>query len=413
MKIAVIHDSGSVGSWRWVSSVFGAIKKYYPETKITVFYKKNSALPEGVLKSLSNANLIIKSVNLSNLKLSKSKITHIKFIDNCLYALIKPIYRCFSKAQLTFLKKQISKYDIVFNSWFYSLDALKFETNCFFIPHDFIFTHFFGLHCGNVYSSKFFTDTRTRLEKYLSYGYVPCVATNYIKHELKKTFPEYTGTIHQIEVIPENGMRPLNDAECATILKKFDIETDYILMPTNNMPHKNMEEGMTAYYYVKQKYPHLKMIIIGFGTDGIRVQMNLPYYADHVSAGEAYDIKSLGLVSDFELNALLLKAKLVLNVSLCEAACGSGLDAWYLGVPTAISDIPPYTEQVETLGVKTEFFNPKNSESIAAAILKLLDNPEQAKENARISYNAVRTKYTAKDMADAYMKVFENTIFND
>ena len=57
MKIAVLHCNGSVGSWRWVGSVFGSIKKYYPKTEIKVFYKSSGTLPRDTLARFSSMGL--------------------------------------------------------------------------------------------------------------------------------------------------------------------------------------------------------------------------------------------------------------------------------------------------------------------------------------------------------------------
>ncbi len=408
MKIAVLHCNGSVGSWRWVGSVFGSIKKYYPKTEIKVFYKSSGTLPRDTLARFSSMGLQL--VDCEGLfKPKKKRITNIGLIDSFMYW-IRRINGYFISKKLI---KKISSNDAVFDAWCFGSKAFNFGTKCFFIPHDFIFTHFFGLHCGNNYNRDFFEKTKKDIAEFLDYGYVPCVTSNYIAEELRKTYPGYAGKIHKIQVITESNMGQLDEIKCNDVLKKYGIFYDYVLLATNNMHHKNMEEALTAYYLVKQKYPTLKMIIVGYGTEGICVQMNTPFYADHVGEGEDYDIKSLGLVSDDELNVLLLKAKIVLNVSLCEAGCGSGLDAWSLGVPTVISDIPSYREQVETLGVKTEFCNPKNSEDIAAAMLRLLDDPKLAENNAKVSLEAFGKVHDTRETADAYMKVFEQYVHND
>ncbi len=405
MKIAVILNSGSVGGWRWAYSVFSILKKFYEDNEITIFYKKNNALPSDILKKIQQCNITI--VEIPELEFIRRKFFRIKIIDN----IINHIRKNKGKKNYKKLKQSINEnFDIAYNVWPYGCEPIKLDIPSFFIPHDFIFTHFFGFHVGNIYNYNWFKSTRDSLKKFLDYGYVPCVTSNFIKSEFYNTFPEYNGKIHKVMTLLNNDTTRLPAAKCLKILNKFNIKNEYILYPTNNMHHKNMEEAMTAYYYVKQKYPNLKMIIIGCGTEGVCVKMNSPYYADHIDNDKDYDIKSLGLVSDEELQALMIKSKLVLNTSLCEAACGSGVDAWSLGVPTAISDIPCYREQVEIYGVKTEFFDPKNSKDIASAILRILDNPKQALDNAQKSKEALNSVYTQKDMADNYMSVFKKYV---
>ena len=402
MRIAVIHNSGSVGSWRWVCAVFGAIKKYYPETEITVFYKKGLGCPQDMIDVMQGLGLNVCNKFSFSAPVFK-KYTKIRMIDK----LLNIIFQKKLKRERRFMLDTLNNdFDIVFNSWPFTTCPENLSVPYLFIPHDFIFTHYFGHHVGNVYNRSWWKDLKNILKKYLEQGCIPCVTTNYIGDELRRTVPEYTGPIHQVLIVPSDNMKTQSPDVVSKVMKKFGIDYEYILLATNDMHHKNTQAALTAYYYVKQKYPELKMVIIGYGTEGVRVKMNCPYYADHVDDEEDYDIQSLGMVTDLELNALIQNAKILLNVSLCEAGCGSGQDAWVLGTPTAISDSPPYKEQVETLGVKTEFFNPKNSEDIAAALLRLLDNPGYAKENAKASQKALQTQYTEKDMADKYMAVF-------
>ena len=406
MKIAVIHNSGSVGSWRWVCAVFGAIKKYYPDTEITVFYKRGLGCPRDMIDVMRQLGLSVCDKFSFSASVFK-KYTKIRLIDKPLNMIRRVID---NKHHRKFLDMLNNNFDIAFNSWPFTMSAERLDIPYLFIPHDFIFTHYFGHHVGNAYNRTWWKSLRNILRKYLEKGCIPCVTTNYIGDELRRTVPEYTGPIHQVLIVPSDNMKAQSVDVVSNVMKKFGINYEYILLATNDMHHKNSQAALTAYYYVKQKYPELKMVIIGYGTDGVRVKMNCPYYADHVDDDEDYDIQSLGLVTDQELNALIQNAKVLLNVSLCEAGCGSGQDAWVLGIPTAISDIPPYKEQVETLGVKTEFFNPKNSEDIAASLLRLLDNPKYAKENAKMSQKALRTQYTEKDMADKYMAVFQKYV---
>ena len=172
------------------------------------------------------------------------------------------------------------------------------------------------------------------------------------------------------------------------------------------MLHKNMQPVLGAYFYVKQKYPDIKLIITGFGTENIICRCNSPYYLDHINETEPYDVKSLGLLDDDDFSAVLQGAEMVVNSSLCEAGAGAALDAWIMGVPMVMSEIPSFKEQIEFLGTKAELFDPRNSHDIARAIMKVLGDPKAAKENAEISQKAME-KYTWKDVAQQYIGIFE------
>jgi glycosyltransferase involved in cell wall biosynthesis len=163
-----------------------------------------------------------------------------------------------------------------------------------------------------------------------------------------------------------------------------------------------------AYYCVKQRYPNVKLIITGFGTENIRGISNSPYYIDWLqeNGDTQYDVESLGLLEDDDFYTLMQGAKMVINASLCEAGNGSGLDAWKIGTPVVMSNIPAFQNQLDFLGVKAELFDPRNATDIARAILHLLDNPDIAQQNVEISKQAM-ARYTWEDVANQYLTIFE------
>lgn len=412
MKIAVINQDASTGGWNYVYFLLENIKKYYPEIEITLFWETIGSCPFNIEEDF--AKIKVKSIrfpfSLQNVEY-KNKF-NIKLLNDIYHKYklnkIKKKMNWKKTQSLDFnnLKRELNKFNFVFFSWPYgNVRALDLNIPVFFIVHDFIFTHFFGLHNGNSYNKDWYKQTKNNLKQFIDKNGIAIASTQYVAEEFKKTFPDYKREIPVILLSNLNNYEKLAEEKCTEILEKFDIKDDYILFATNDSHHKNMGQVLGTYYHIKQKYPNIKMIITGYKTEGIRVVCNSPFYCDHVEENEPYNIKSLGLINNEEFAAIIQKTKVLINASLCEAGCGSGLDAWTFGVPTAISSIPPYLEQVEKLGVKTEFFNPRNSEDIAKAVIKLLDNPEFAKENARISKEAL-SKYTWKDVAKQYAEVF-------
>ena len=408
MKIAVINDSSSLGGLRYLTHVLGSIKKYYPDTEIKIFLQNNINIDcqkyfgkygIDVCDARREFNILRRFKKYKKKNSIKNKIK--------LLLLKKIKYKRMQK-----FVNDINSFDLVFFTWIsdgLNTDILKYiDVPIFCIQHDFIFSHFFGLHVTNTYINAWYRDVKNTLKCFINRGATFIGSSQYVIDELKRVFPEYKKGNNVVYLSALNDTKSVETSRQNEILKKFGIDFDFIFYPTNNMHHKNMEEVLSGYYYVKQKYPNIKLIICGFATDGIRVQINTPYYCDHIEENEDYDIKSLGLVSNEELITLIQKAKLLVNASLCEAACGSGLDAWQLGCPTAISDIPCYKQQVEKLGVKTEFFDPKCAKDIGNAMLRILDNPELAKNNSEISKQALEKHYTKKDVADGYMRIFNS-----
>ena len=402
MKILIINNGSSLGGWRWLRYVVVAIKTHYPETQIQLFLNNN-------ITSVVNNDDYFTKHGIKIFKLISPPSPKKRSIVSKAFMQVKFFIR-----NKFFIKKTaqlINESDLVFFTWNYTNNELisKINVPIFYIQHDFIFSHFFGLHCGNNYNKLWYNYFKNNVKQMIEKNATFIGSSQHVMNELKRLFPEYKKDDNVVYIAGLND-KDVSEGQKIDLLKKLEINFDYCLYCTNDMHHKNMQAVLGAFYYVKQKYPNIKLIITGHGTNGIRVQVNCPHYCDHIEdENPNFDIKSLGLVSDEELLALMKGAKMLVNCSLDEAACGSGLDAWQMGCPTAISNIPCYLQQVEHLGVKTEFFNPKNCEDIANKMLFLLDNPEIAKQNAQDSKLALE-KYTSKDVADEYMKIFEKVL---
>lgn len=407
MKIAFVSQTNSVGAWRYTFMLATGLKKISPSVEITVLYE-NFALSSVSREKFLENDIKLKQLLIPGLVFRNKFRT--KFFNQMYHFL-----RCTkqkSKAALKGLSlkwnTEIKQYDALFYTWPFGIEAPNIDKPLFFIPHDFIFTHFFGHHCGNIYSYDLFKEIHTGLQTFVNNG-IAITSSAYIADELKRTFPEYNKKKYIVYAPQLNMHEKLDRIEVDQILNSLDINFHYILFATNDMHHKNMGQAISAFYYVKNKYPEIKMLIVGYNTQGIRVACNSPYYCDHVNENQEFDILSLGMLSDKQFLAVLQSATLVLNTSFCEAACGSGLDAWNFEIPLAISNIPPYMQQLDFLKTKAETFNPRNALEIADAILRILGNPQRAKANAKISKEQL-CKYTIEDFAKAYYTIFQEGI---
>jgi glycosyltransferase involved in cell wall biosynthesis len=121
------------------------------------------------------------------------------------------------------------------------------------------------------------------------------------------------------------------------------------------------------------------------------------------------DIIGMGYQSNEVMDALILKARLLVSPSIYEGTCAPAMDAWSFAVPTAISDIKPFKEAELRWGVKSAFFDPMNPKNIADVIEEYLNNYEKAKQDAIISQSRM-FEYTWKDVANSYMNVFKQAV---
>ena len=99
------------------------------------------------------------------------------------------------------------------------------------------------------------------------------------------------------------------------------------------------------------------------------------------------------------------QAAAVICPSYYEAGNGPGMDGWIRGVPVLMSDIPAFREHEPFMGVRAGLFEPSDPLSIASAIERLLQQPEEAREDARISQEGIR-RHSWDTVAREYGSVF-------
>lgn len=395
MRILIVHSESSTGAYYLLFCLVSSIAKYYPNANVSVLLTKG----ESYVKNNDIDSYIIFEPPI----FKRKKYFHIKLLDNIINHFRKKNTALKIEA---YIKKIQKDYDVVLYSWFYTMEPLNIELPSFFLLHDLITTHFFGYHIVEAYNSKDIDKLKKHIQKYISRGCIPCFTSDFVKQDFLRLFPHYNGKTYVVWNAFERQYDSIDSYKIKTIIKQYNISNEYIILPINNMLHKNMRLAMSGYFIAKQKYPNLKMIICGYGLSEMNLKMDNEHYATHIDNTQDYDIKILGFVDDEILSILIKNALLLINTSLCEAACGSGLDAWLLGTPTAISNIPPYIETVQRFGVKTEFFNPSNSNDIAKAILNILDNPKKAQKDAEYSKDIIAQQCLYKKVADSYIKMF-------
>ena len=410
MKLAIVNQIASTGGWRYIVRLVLALKQLCPNMEISIFFNETVGAEDVCDKLKYHGITMIKIPNQLETKkfVEKDKFKN-KTINKISNKIRKLLYNWKSISRRTNnrpFENLLEKQDIVFYAWPYRIKAPKISKPIFFIPHDFIYTHSWGMEGIGFYNKIYWKTTLEEHETFVQKGAVPIVSSDYIKDEFNKTFPNSKEKPHVVYLSALNDFPSLPPKQAKDFFEREHIKDEYVLFASNVGPHKNFVNVLGAWYYVKQKYPNLKLILSGYGNNDILGKVNTPYYMDHTDNFKDYDIKSTGLLSGEEFSTLMQNAKMVINASLCEAGNGSGLDAWEMGIPVVMSNIPAFQNQIDKLGVKAELFDPKNSHDIARAIIKLLDNPELAKENVRVSKKALQN-YTWKNVAEQYLDIFE------
>jgi glycosyltransferase involved in cell wall biosynthesis len=71
-----------------------------------------------------------------------------------------------------------------------------------------------------------------------------------------------------------------------------------------------------------------------------------------------------------------------------------------------MSDIPPFRDQLEFYRTKAELFDPRNSKSLADAVIRVLENPDLARRMVTTSQKVLQ-EYTWEDVAHQYINIFK------
>lgn len=401
------HVVNAGGGARYDRALLIAIKQIRPDIDITYFAPGNKLKLEGIYEELSDAGINIEPVSHAMPLLTRI-LRSIKYwvpqsgflygdhlVGRILNDIKKRVKRSLS------VTHKLNSYDLVFFTWPYFMDCPDLKCPMFFIPHDFNYKYFFGSH---IYRKELVDILTHQHELWLEKA-MPIVSTHFVANEIGKFFPKYKDKVSVVHLAPFS-LSDHSEEKISEIVQKLGIDYDYILYPCNTTYHKNLGVLISAVHILNQRGKNIKLVYVGYDTQEIKGKA---HYVGVESNDKDFDVIGLGYVSNDAIDALIKRAKAVVNPSLYEAGNGSGLDAWMQGTPVAMSDIPAFTEHMQIQGVRARVFDPKNPHDIAEKIEWILDNPKQAKEDAVYSKKKIR-EWSWENVARKYIQIFENGI---
>jgi len=396
-KIAVAFPTCSTGGAKYLYLLLKSVVKLKPNYRIKIWHDMKDKYAKNLIFDMLSP-LGIEFENYDSREFVEKKKSSIKLVNQ-----IINFFRKFKKKFIKIDPKVLNTFDLLFCPWPYDFTCPDVNIPVICVPHDFNYTHHFGM---NIYSHEHACRIRAQHQAWFKKA-TPIVSTNFMANELKNTFPELGKEVSVAHLSMLNDFKKIEDKKVDKILSNLGIDFDYILSANNSCYHKNFNILYGGYHHLKERHPNVKLVIVGYETEGFSGKSNSAQCIDIFH--EEPDVFALGLVSDEVLLALMQRAKAVINPSLYEAGNGSGLDAWGIGVPVAMSDIPPFREQMEVLGVKAKLFDPQSSKELAQAVIKIIENPEQAKKDIEASLNAINN-YPWEKVAQKYIDVFEKTM---
>lgn len=392
-SLGIVLQTASTGGWRYANRLIEGIRQVRPEMRITAYMR--ASLKSVCEKDSPSAGLQELGVEVKSLPYVRSLVHQSaskRWIGN--------LRRTFARKTFRRWQQELNSHSLVFFAWPFGIDCPAISTPISFIPHDFNYTHFTGgVALGPTY-------TQVQLKQHAEWlrRAQPIVSAQFMADELQQTFPEYHGRVPVIPLSCLGQDTRMSDSQADQIVRGLGVQRPYILSLNNNSPHKNLPQLLSGFHYVHQQVPELNLVLAGFGTENIAGHMHTPYYLDTCQPNGP--VSSLGLRSDMEVEALIKGAALVINASVYEAGNGSGLDAWAMGTPVAMSSIPPFLEHEERLGVVAEKFHPRCCFEIGNAILRILQNPEQTRANVARSREAMASN-TWEHVAQQYLAQFD------
>ena len=410
MKIAVIDHIGNHGGGsRVVRALLPALKKLEPKIQITYFGNPASIRRERLAEVFKPVD--IKVVELDSLRLVNStffleggyvrraiQIAQSRWLSKKSWLPLK-----LSGDVVSEIKFLANDYDLVFYPWPFLLDFPKLEVPSVGIFHDFNFKYYFS---GNfVFSPNQRAQLECEMPLWLD-GCTPVVSTNFMAAELAEFYPWAAHKTHVVPLAPLGGNEFISFKRAHETIGQLGINTPYLLYPTHLCSHKNAGPLIAAVELLKERGHSVDLVLTGAGTESIRGHAHNIGLRLNKTDG---NVIGLGYVTNHQMDSLIQCASVVVNSSLYEAGNGPGLDAWGRGTPVAMSNIPAFIEHLDHLGVYAKVFDPRSPIDIADKIEQILNNPEEARNNAERSRVSM-SKVTWNDTAASYLKIFRQAL---
>lgn len=276
--------------------------------------------------------------------------------------------------------------------------------------HDFNWKYFFG---RQIFPISFVEMMDSEIVNWMNNGLSICSSEDVV-NEARLIFPGMKRYPQVVPIAPVVVNTMMSNDRADSILETLNIDFPYIIFPGNFFPHKNHLNLFTAFSILKTRhgFEDYKLVLTGMNSEQVQ-KAKVCYRGLRLLAEDTeitdFDVIGMGYQTNECIDALILKAKLLVSPSIYEAICTPAMDAWHFGTPTAISDIPPFREHERVWGIKSAFFDPMNPQNMADVIESYLLNYNKALEDAKVSKQKM-AEYTWKNVADEYLKLFKKAV---
>lgn len=193
---------------------------------------------------------------------------------------------------------------------------------------------------------------------------------------------------------------PQSAADQDLIRKKYGLEK-FLLYTGVWREHKNLVGLLGAFALVRKKHPELKLVVTG------KSDPNYPEVGEAIAKLGLDDaVVRPGLVPAEDLQRLYAAAEAYVFPSFYEGFGLPPLEAMAAGTPAVVSNVSAIPE---VCGDAAEFFDPRDSEAMAVAISRVIDDPERAAELVRLGRDQVK-KFSWDTAADETLRVLRSVV---
>lgn len=190
----------------------------------------------------------------------------------------------------------------------------------------------------------------------------------------------------------------------------------YLIYPSSYYPHKNHELLFMALAKVKAEAPgaFLPLVLTGWRTDLIRAGTDfrgayLKALLDHLRLEIDRDVILPGRVSDGQFRSILSGAAGMVFPTLQEGFGFPPVEAAFLGVPVAVSDIEIMRESLNRFEVPALWFRPDSVDAVAGALIRLATEEPALRAQAAASIPRLGAESWA-DVGKRYLAAFQEQL---
>lgn len=253
------------------------------------------------------------------------------------------------------------------------------------------------------HSNSMKTSKRILLGSMINLSAIFCSKIITISEFSKKQIVKYTSAKSNKVVVTllsgSSDILPLENLQSNLVLKKYDLDSGYIIAFSSLSPHKNIGRLIDAVSEIIDTRSDLKLVLVGHKQNSIVLIKKIEEY------NLTEKVIFTGFVPDEDIHPLLANAKVFVFPSLYEGFGIPLLDAQACRVPVLSSNAGSLPE---VGGEAVIYFDPQNTVEIREAISKVLENDLIADaiiEKGIKNRQKFSWKQTAQQTLDVYNRI--------